>query len=45
MVVFAFIDIFLRFIVKIFIKCRKELTKRSKDVIKDAEYETIKDDD
>ena len=44
MVVFAFIDIFLRSIVKIFIK-GKNNSKRSKDVIKDAEYEIIEDDD
>ena len=44
MVVFAFIDIFLRSIVKIFIK-GKNRTKRSKNIIKDAEYEIIEDDD
>ena len=44
MVVFAFVDIFLRSIVKILFK-GKNRNKRSKNIIKDAEYEIIEDDD
>jgi len=44
MVFFAFVDIFIRSFVKIFSK-GKNYKKRSKNIIKDAEYEIIEDDD
>ena len=44
MVIFAFVDIFIRSFVKIFSK-GKNHRKRSKNIIKDAEYEIIEEDD
>ena len=44
MVFFAFVDIFIRSFVKIFSK-GKNYKRRSKNIIKDAEYEIIEDDD